>query len=113
VPCSYRYLNFHLAIPGIRTIHAHAIEYLQLRDPDFTPTQRTVREAVSKICTRFPDSYWADLDASHTFPTDFHQAFAKDGWLGICMPSAYGGSDLGIAKAAVMVQTIVESGKPS
>lgn len=110
MPCPYRYLSFPPAILGIRIIHARATEYLQLRDPDLTPTQRTVREAVSKICTRFPDSYWADLDASHTFPTDFHQAFAKDGWLGICMPSAYGGSDLGIAEAAVMVQTIAESG---
>jgi alkylation response protein AidB-like acyl-CoA dehydrogenase len=51
VPCSCRYLNFHLAIPGIHIIHARATEYLQLRDPDLTPTQRAVREAVSKICT--------------------------------------------------------------
>jgi alkylation response protein AidB-like acyl-CoA dehydrogenase len=103
VPCAYRYLNFHLAIQGIRTIHPRAIEYLKLRDPDFTPTQSTVHEAVSKTCTQFPDSYWADLDASHTFPIDFHQAFAKDGWLDIRMTSAYGGSDLGIAETAVMV----------
>ena len=47
---------------------------------------------------------------SHRFPIEFQQAIAQAGWLGICMPSQYGGSDLGIAEAAIMVQTISESG---
>jgi len=35
---------------------------------------------------------------------------ADAGFLGICMPEAYGGSSMGIAEAAIMVQTIAESG---
>lgn len=49
-------------------------------------------------------------ELEHRFPIEFQQAIAKAGWLGICMPSQYGGSDLGIAEAAIMVQTISESG---
>ncbi|KAL3954100.1 hypothetical protein ACCO45_012056 [Purpureocillium lilacinum] len=71
---------------------------------------RTVREAIAKICQRFPDEYWLETDRSKTFPLELHAALACDGWLGICMPEAYGGSGLGIAEAAVMMQTIAESG---
>jgi len=35
---------------------------------------------------------------------------AADGWLGIAMPEAYGGGGLGITEAAIMMQTIAESG---
>ncbi|KAK7900335.1 hypothetical protein LTR67_004081 [Exophiala xenobiotica] len=93
-----------------RPTYARGTEYLQLHDPDLTDSQRTVREAISKVCARFDDAYWLNADKEHRFPVEFHQAVAKDGWLGICMPSEYGGSDLGIAEAAVMVQTIAESG---
>ncbi|KAK5064495.1 hypothetical protein LTR84_000328 [Exophiala bonariae] len=93
-----------------RSISVRATEYLQLHDPDLTDSQRTVREAISKICSKFPDSYWATAEKEHRFPVEFHQAIAGDGWLGICMPAEYGGSELGIAEAAVMVQTIAESG---
>ncbi|KIW88853.1 uncharacterized protein Z519_10337 [Cladophialophora bantiana CBS 173.52] len=89
---------------------ARGTEYLQLHDPDLTDSQRTVREAISKVCAKFGDEYWLTADREHRFPSEFQQAIAKDGWLGICMPSEYGGSDLGIAEAAVMVQTIAESG---
>ena len=85
-------------------------EYLQTHDPDLTDTQRTVRESVGKICAKFDDQYWLHADEQHRFPNEFHASIAAAGWLGICMPSAYGGSDLGISEASVMMQTISESG---
>jgi acyl-CoA dehydrogenase len=39
-----------------------------------------------------------------------HQALAADGWLGICMPEAYGGAGLGVTEACIMMQAISESG---
>ncbi len=96
--------------PPIRKIHANATQFLQTSDPDLTDSQLTVREAISKICTQFTDSYWLETDQTNKFPTELHAALAKDGWLGICMPSQYGGSGLGISEAAVMMQTISESG---
>ena len=76
----------------------------------FTQEQEQIREAIAKICARFPDEYWLKKDKEGGFPVELHQALAKDGWLGIAMPEEYGGSGLGITEAAVMMQTISESG---
>src|SRR3970040_2348022 len=76
----------------------------------FTEEQDAIREAIAKICARFPDEYWLKKDKEGGFPTELHQALAKDGWLGIAMPEACGGSGLGITEAAVMMQAIAESG---
>jgi acyl-CoA dehydrogenase len=75
-----------------------------------TPEQERIREAIGKLCERFGDDYWLAHDRSAEFPADFHQACARDGWLGIAMPEAYGGAGLGISEAAVMMQAIAESG---
>ena len=76
----------------------------------FTAEQDAIREAIAKICARFPDDYWLKKDKEGGFPSELHQALAQDGWLGIAMPEAYGGSGLGITEAAVMMQAIAESG---
>ncbi|MFZ1909821.1 MAG: acyl-CoA dehydrogenase family protein [Burkholderiales bacterium] len=75
-----------------------------------SPEQDAIREAIDKICARFPDEYWLKKDKEGGFPSELHQALAKDGWLGIAMPEEYGGSGLGITEAAVMMQAIAESG---
>jgi acyl-CoA dehydrogenase len=69
-----------------------------------------VRAAIEKICARFGDDYWLERDRDGEFPDEFHRALAGDGWLGICIPEAYGGAGLGITEAAVMMQTIAASG---
>ena len=76
----------------------------------FTREQEQIREAIGRICARFDDAYWLKKDQAGGFPVELHQALAKDGWLGIAMPEAYGGSGLGITEAAVMMQAIAESG---
>ena len=76
----------------------------------FTQEQEQIREAITKICMRFDDAYWLKKDKAGGFPSELHQALAKDGWLGVAMPEEYGGSGLGITEAAVMMQAISESG---
>ena len=87
-----------------------AKEFLHNHFPDLTESQLQIRSAIAKICSSFPDSYWLDLDNRHEYPTAFHKAIADAGFLGICLPEAYGGSDLGISEAAIMMQTISEAG---
>ena len=72
--------------------------------------QQKIVEAIGRICARFGDDYWLRRDKEGGFPADFHQALAKDGWLGIAMPEEFGGSGLGITEAALMMQAIAESG---
>ena len=76
----------------------------------FSEEQDAIREAIERICARFPDEYWLKKDKEGGFPSELHQALAKDGWLGIAMPEEVGGSGLGITEAAVMMQAIAESG---
>ena len=72
--------------------------------------QQSICAAIAKTCARFPDEYWLAKDREGSFPHDFHRAFAADGWLGIAIPQAYGGSGLGVTEAALMMQTVAESG---
>jgi acyl-CoA dehydrogenase len=76
----------------------------------FTAEQEAIREAIGKICAQFGDEYWLRKDKEGGFPTELHQALARDGWLGIAMPESHGGAGLGITEAAIMMQTIAESG---
>jgi alkylation response protein AidB-like acyl-CoA dehydrogenase len=93
-----------------RAIHAKATEYLPTNLPEWTESQQAVREAIAKICSKYPDEYWMEKDTQHEFPWELYRDLASNGWLGICLPEEYGGSGLGISEAAVMLQTIAESG---
>jgi acyl-CoA dehydrogenase len=79
-------------------------------DFSFTPEQEAIRSAIQRVCARFDADYWLAKDRAGGFPHDFHKAFADAGWLGICIPEQYGGSGLGIVEAALMMQTIAQSG---
>ncbi|KAB8266129.1 acyl-CoA dehydrogenase/oxidase [Aspergillus pseudonomiae] len=76
----------------------------------FTEEQLTIREAISAICAKFPNTYWQECDQNERDPKDFHAALAKDGWLGIALPEELGGAGLGISEATMMMQTITQSG---
>jgi acyl-CoA dehydrogenase len=79
-------------------------------DFGLSPEQDAICAAVGKICTHFGDDYWLAKDRDGGFPREFHRAFADAGWLGICMPRQYKGAGLGVTEAALMMQTIAESG---
>lgn len=75
-----------------------------------TEDQVAIRTAIEQICARFGLDYWLEKDENGGFPHDFHKAFADAGWLGVAMPQEYGGAGLGIAEAAVIMETISASG---
>lgn len=79
-------------------------------DFSLTADQLAVRAAIEKICAPFDDDFWLARDRDGRFPHEFHQALARDGWLGICMPEEFGGAGLGITDAALMMRAIAESG---
>src|SRR5258706_14936196 len=76
----------------------------------FSPEQERIKDAIAKLCAGFGDDYWLKRDREGGFPADFHQAMARDGWLGVAMPEAYGGAGLGISEAAVVMEAVVEIG---
>ncbi|MDF1687979.1 MAG: acyl-CoA dehydrogenase family protein [Cycloclasticus sp.] len=76
----------------------------------YTDEQQAIRDSIQKVCESFNDDYWLKRDQQGGFPHDFYDAMAEGGWMGICIPEAYGGSGLGITEAAIMASTIAESG---
>jgi acyl-CoA dehydrogenase len=79
-------------------------------DASLTPQQLEVRNLAERLCSRFDDAYWLEKDRRAEFPEEFYRAVAEAGLLGIAMPQRHGGSGLGIAEAAVLMQAIAESG---
>lgn len=79
---------------------------------DFEPTedQRAIRSAVRGLAARFDDQYWMEKDLAHEFPTEFYDAFASGGWLGITTPEEYGGQGLGITEASILLEEVAASG---
>ena len=75
-----------------------------------TDDQAAIRDAIERICARFGDDYWLEKDRGGGFPTDFYDALAGEGWLGICTAEAHGGAGLGVSEAAIMMRQIAESG---
>jgi acyl-CoA dehydrogenase len=69
-----------------------------------------IREQVARICEGFPGSYWRELDAQGAYPTAFVQALTESGYLAALIPEEHGGVGLPLRAAAVILETIHESG---
>ena len=69
-------------------------------DITLSEQQHAIAENVGRICDKFGDDYWSECDEQARFPEEFVAAMAAGGWLGITMPAAYGGSELGVVEAA-------------
>jgi acyl-CoA dehydrogenase len=78
-------------------------------DFSLSPELEAIREAVAKICDRFDDDYWRRKEKLEEFPFEFHRAMADGGFLGITMPEEFGGSNLGVTAAAIMMNTVAQS----
>ena len=74
------------------------------------PVHEDIRRAVREVCAGFPDAYWLAHDESKEFPWDFYEAIARGGWLGMTVPTEYGGAGLGVTEAAIVEQEIAASG---
>ena len=79
-------------------------------DFSFSPEQLAIQNGIAKLCEKFDAQYWLERDRHGGYPEDFYRAVAHAGWLGIAMPTEYGGAGLGITEAALMMQAISESG---
>ncbi|MBZ9775814.1 acyl-CoA dehydrogenase family protein [Mesorhizobium sp. CO1-1-8] len=69
-----------------------------------------IRDAVARLCVRFPGEYWRALDRDMTYPGEFVAALTEAGWLSILIPEAYGGSGLPLSAAAAVLEEIQHAG---
>jgi acyl-CoA dehydrogenase len=69
-----------------------------------------IRAAVAGLCADFPGEYWREVDSVRSYPTAFVQTLTRAGFLACLVPTAYGGSGLGIGAAAAILEEIHKSG---
>jgi alkylation response protein AidB-like acyl-CoA dehydrogenase len=69
-----------------------------------------IRDAVAKLCARFPGEYWRKLDRSMAYPAEFVQALTQAGYLSVLIPEEYGGAGLPLSAAAAILETVQSSG---
>ena len=69
-----------------------------------------IREAVRRLCARFPGAYWRQLDRDRAYPTAFVSALTEAGFLSVLIPEEFGGSGLGLAAANAVLEEIHRSG---
>ncbi len=77
---------------------------------ELTEDQQLIRKSVAALSARFDDHYWMEKDQAHEFPTEFYEAIAAGGWLGMTIPEEYGGHGLGITEATIMAEEVARSG---
>ncbi|HCZ49316.1 MAG TPA: acyl-CoA dehydrogenase [Gammaproteobacteria bacterium] len=79
-------------------------------DFSLTSEQQAIVDNIQALMDTFGDEFWLERDNTGEFPEEFYQAMAQGGWLGITMPEEYGGANLGVVEAALMMMTVAQGG---
>ena len=79
-------------------LQAHARNHPELRD------------GVRAVVSRFDSRYWQEIDEARAFPEAFVAALTEAGWLSALIPEEYGGSNLSLAEASVVMEEINRAG---
>ena len=69
-----------------------------------------IRDGVRALCAQFPPEYHRRMDAERTYPDEFVEALTREGWMGALIPQEYGGSNLGLLEASVIMEEINRTG---
>ncbi|HBQ92397.1 MAG TPA: acyl-CoA dehydrogenase, partial [Erythrobacter sp.] len=79
-------------------------------DGHLSETFPEIREAVRRLCARFPGEYWRELDRERAYPSEFVAALTEAGFLSVLIPEEYDGSGLGLEAACAVLEEIHRSG---
>ncbi len=69
-----------------------------------------LRRGVQKICARYPDSYWRELDERRAYPEEFVNELTQTGYLSALIPEEYGGAGYGLTEASIILEEVNRSG---
>ena len=77
------------------------------------PEHDELRRGVRSLCADFTSDYWQKLDEARAYPEAFVKALTDAGWLSALIPEQYGGSELGITEASIILEEVNRSGANS
>jgi acyl-CoA dehydrogenase len=69
-----------------------------------------IRDGVRALCAEFSADYFRRIDDERGYPAEFVEALTKAGWLAALIPQEYGGSNLSLTEASVIMEEINRSG---
>jgi acyl-CoA dehydrogenase len=72
--------------------------------------RQAIREAVRRLCSGFPDTYWREIDRSEEYPHAFVKALTDSGYLAALIPEEYEGAGLGMVEASIILEEINRAG---
>jgi acyl-CoA dehydrogenase len=75
-----------------------------------TAAHEDLRRGVRKVCSRFSNEYWRELDARRRYPEEFVAAMTESGYLGALIPEEYGGMGLDLSAGCVILGEVNRSG---
>ncbi|WP_090043984.1 acyl-CoA dehydrogenase family protein [Limnohabitans sp. 2KL-27] len=70
----------------------------------------SLRDGVRSVVSQFDSRYWQEIDEARAFPEKFVQALTAAGWLSALIPEEYGGSNLSLVEASVIMEEINRAG---
>ncbi|WP_312531915.1 acyl-CoA dehydrogenase family protein, partial [Paracoccus sp. (in: a-proteobacteria)] len=65
-----------------------------------------LRDSIRRICANYPMEYWANLEETSGYPTEFVAELTEGGFLAALIPEEYGGAGLPLRAAAVILEEI-------
>ncbi len=82
---------------------------------DFEETEehQLMAKSVSELVKQIPESYWREIDTKSEFPQELWNRLAGNGWLGVNVPTEYGGAGLGHFECALITREVARSGAGS
>ena len=69
-----------------------------------------LREGIRQVVSAFDSRYWQEVDEARAFPEKFVTALTEAGWLSALIPEEYGGSNLSLTEASVIMEEINRAG---
>lgn len=80
---------------------------------DFEPTEQQEMMAAAVhdlVSENFGPEYWRGKEYNNEFPTEYWEAMADGGWLGLMLPEEYGGQALGALDLSLVIESICAAG---
>ncbi|MFW2383507.1 MAG: acyl-CoA dehydrogenase family protein [Acidimicrobiales bacterium] len=72
-----------------------------------------IRAEVGRLCDKYGNEYWRSLEPNR-YPEEFVAELSKQGWLGALIPEEFGGGNLSLGGASVILEEIsARGGNPS
>ena len=69
-----------------------------------------LRDGVRAVVSQFDSRYWQQIDEARDFPEAFVKSLSDAGWLSALIPEQYGGANLSLLEASVVMEEINRAG---